>query len=90
MKLTRRTFVLGAITAPLVTQAQAQTQGWPSSNLRIIVAYPPGGSTDAMMRLVQPTLQDRLGTTIIIENRAGASGSVGTGWGAKSPPDGVT
>jgi tripartite-type tricarboxylate transporter receptor subunit TctC len=90
MKLTRRTFVLGAITAPLATQAQAQTQGWPSSNLRIIVAYPPGGSTDAMMRLVQPTLQDRLGTTIIIENRAGASGSVGTGWVAKSPPDGIT
>ena len=90
MKLTRRTLVLGAITAPLATQARAQTQGWPSSNLRIIVAYPPGGSTDAMMRLVQPTLQDRLGTTIIIENRAGASGSVGTGWVAKSPPDGIT
>jgi tripartite-type tricarboxylate transporter receptor subunit TctC len=88
MKLTRRTLVLGAITAPLATQARAQTQGWPSSNLRIVVAYPPGGSTDAMMRLVQPTLQQRLGTTIIIENRSGASGSVGTGAVAKSPPDG--
>ena len=88
MKLTRRTLVLGAITAPLATQARAQTQGWPSSNLRIVVAYPPGGSTDAMMRLVQPTLQQRRGTTIIIENRSGASGSVGTGAVAKSPPDG--
>lgn len=96
MKLTRRTLVLGAMTAPITATltvpfaAQAQTQGWPSGNLRIVVAYPPGGSTDAMMRLVQTPLQDRLGTTIIIENRAGASGSVGTGWVAKSPPDGAT
>ncbi len=86
MKLTRRTLVLGAMAAPLA--AQAQTQGWPPSNIRIVVAYPPGGSTDAMMRLIQPALQQRLGTTIIIENRSGASGSVGTGAVAKSPPDG--
>jgi tripartite-type tricarboxylate transporter receptor subunit TctC len=58
--------------------------------IRIVVAYPPGGSTDAIMRLVQAPLQERLKTTIIIENRAGASGSVGTGWVAKSPPDGNT
>ena len=42
------------------------------------------------MRLVQVSLQERLGTTVIIENRAGASGSVGTAWVAKSPPDGNT
>jgi tripartite-type tricarboxylate transporter receptor subunit TctC len=88
MKLTRRTLVLGAIAAPLA--AQAQTPAWPPSNIRIVVAYPPGGSTDAMMRLIQPALQQRLGTTIIIENRSGASGSVGTGAVAKSPPDGNT
>jgi len=81
MKLTRRTLVLGAITAPLA--AQAQTPAWPPSNIRIVVAYPPGGSTDAMMRLIQPGLQQRLGTTVIIENRSGASGSVGTGAVAK-------
>ena len=90
MKLTRRTLVLGAMTAPLAGQTQAQTPAWPPSTIRIVVAYPPGGSTDAIMRLVQSPLQDRLGTTIIIENRAGASGSVGTGWVAKSPPDGNT
>jgi len=88
MKLTRRTLVLGAITAPLA--AQAQTPAWPPSNIRIVVAYPPGGSTDAIMRLVQPGLQQRLNTTIVIENRSGASGSVGTGAVAKSPPDGAT
>ena len=90
MKLTRRTLVLGGIAAPLATQVAAQAQTWPSGIVRIVVAYPPGGSTDAMMRLVQPGLQQRLGATIVIENRSGASGSVGTGMVAKSPPDGNT
>jgi tripartite-type tricarboxylate transporter receptor subunit TctC len=90
MKLTRRTLVLGGIATPLAAQVATQAQTWPSGTVRIVVAYPPGGSTDAIMRLVQNPLQERLGATIIIENRAGASGSVGTGWVAKSPPDGNT
>ena len=92
MKVTRRTLVLGAMAAPLATPfvSRAQAQSWPGSNVKIVVAYPPGGSTDAIIRLTQPALQDKLGTSIIIENRAGASGSVGTAWVAKSPPDGGT
>jgi len=91
MKLTRRSIVLGAMAVPFAAQrSNAQAPGWPPANIRMVVAYPPGGSTDAIMRLVQAPLQERLGTTIIIENRAGASGSVGTGWVAKSPPDGAT
>jgi len=86
MKLSRRTIVLGGIAMPFAAQAQS----WPPANIRMVVAYPPGGSTDAIMRLVQVPLQERLGTSIIIENRAGASGSVGTGYVAKSPPDGNT
>jgi tripartite-type tricarboxylate transporter receptor subunit TctC len=92
MKLTRRMIVLGAVTAPFAAQSLpgfAQT-AWPPSNVRLVVAYPPGGSTDAIMRLVQNPLQEKLGTTVIIENRAGASGSVGTGYVAKSAPDGST
>jgi tripartite-type tricarboxylate transporter receptor subunit TctC len=88
MHFTRRTFTLGALTAPFASRAQAQA--WPSGTIRIVVAYPPGGSTDAMMRLVQPGLQQKLGATIVIENRSGASGSVGTAAVAKSPPDGNT
>jgi len=84
--LTRRSLVLGCVAAPFVAKAQ----GWPSGTIRIIVPFPPGGSTDAIARLVQPTLQQRLGATIIIENRAGASGTVGTAAVAKSPPDGST
>lgn len=87
MKFTRRSIMLGAMTVPFAAQAQP---AWPPANIRMVVAYPPGGSTDAMMRLIQVPLQEKLGTTIIIENRAGASGSVGTGAVAKSPPDGTT
>src|SRR5262245_48173745 len=84
--LTRRTLIAGGVAAPFVAKAQS----WPSGNIRIVVPYPPAGSTDAIMRLIQPTLQQRLGATIIIENRAGASGSVGTAAVAKSPPDGTS
>ncbi|MFL6805103.1 MAG: tripartite tricarboxylate transporter substrate binding protein [Xanthobacteraceae bacterium] len=86
VRLTRRSLVLASVAAPVVARAQS----WPSGTIRLVVPYPPAGSTDAMMRLVQPTLQQRLGATIIIENRAGASGTVGTAAVAKSAPDGNT
>src|SRR4029450_12568780 len=57
--------------------------------LKIRGPSPPGGSTDVIARLVQGELQQRLNATIIIENRAGASGSVGTAAVVKSPPDGT-
>ena len=99
--LTRRFVLLAAMTAPLGAygvHAQSGPQGnppsnplgWPAGTIKVIVPYPPGGSTDVIARLVQPCLQQRLGTTVIIENRAGASGSVGTATVAKSPPDGGT
>jgi tripartite-type tricarboxylate transporter receptor subunit TctC len=55
---------------------------------RIIVPFPPGGTVDPIARIVQPGLQQRLNTTIIIENKPGASGSIGAALVAKSPPDG--
>ncbi len=88
MTMTRRGMLLGAVAAPFVAKAHAQS--WPSGNIRIVIPYPPAGSTDVMARLVQPELQQRLGATIIIENKPGASGSVGTALVAKSPPDGNT
>ena len=87
--LTRRTIVLGAVAAPLAGPGERGAT-WPSGTIKIVVPFPPGGSADAMARLVQPGLQQRLGATIIIENRPGASGSVGTAMVAKSPPDGNT
>jgi tripartite-type tricarboxylate transporter receptor subunit TctC len=82
--LSRRSVFLAALVAPLTAHAQS----WPSGNIRIVVPYPPGGSTDTIARLIQPHLQQRLGTTIIIDNRAGGGGSIGTAAVAKSPPDG--
>jgi len=87
-KFTRRTFVLGAAAAPFVAKGHAQSL--PTGTIRIVVPYPPAGSTDAMMRMIQPALQQRLGATIIIENKPGASGTIGTALVAKAPPDGTT
>jgi tripartite-type tricarboxylate transporter receptor subunit TctC len=79
------------LVAPLAVHAQgAPPPAWPAGTIKLVVPYPPGGSTDVIARLVQPCLQQRLATTVIIENRAGASGSVGTAAVVKSPPDGNT
>jgi tripartite-type tricarboxylate transporter receptor subunit TctC len=87
--LTRRSLMLGAMAAPFAVHTSGKAQaGWPAGNIKIVVPYPPAGSTDVMARLVQTDLQQRLGATVIIENRSGASGSVGTALVAKSPPDG--
>ncbi len=86
--LTRRAVVLGAVAAPVVVRAQSAATTWPAGTIRIVVPYPPGGSTDVIARMVQPGLQQRLGTTVVVENKPGASGSVGTDLIAKSPPDG--
>ncbi len=92
MKLSRRSLVLGAIGAPMAAPlaGQALAQTWPSGIIKIIVPFPPGGTVDPIARMAQPGLQQKLGATIIIENRPGASGSLGTGLVAKSPPDGNT
>ncbi len=89
MKLTRRSLVLGAAVAPFAAPL-ANAQNWPSGPIRLIVPFPPGGSTDALARLVQTGLQQRLSANIIIENKPGASGAAGTAVFAKSPPDGNT
>ena len=88
--ISRRSLVLGAmtgaVTAPFAQPALAQTG---TGNItRIVVPFPPGGTVDPIARMVQPGLQQRLGTTIIVENKPGASGSIGTAQVAKSPPDG--
>jgi tripartite-type tricarboxylate transporter receptor subunit TctC len=88
--LTRRSLVLAAVTAPLLAPVTAPAQSWPSGPIRIIVPFPPGGSVDAVARLAQAGLAQRLGATIVIENRTGASGSTGSAVVAKAPPDGNT
>jgi tripartite-type tricarboxylate transporter receptor subunit TctC len=86
LTLTRRSLVLAAAGAPFAARAQ----GWPSGIVRIIVPFPPGGSVDAIARMVQPGLQQRLNATVLIENRPGGSGSIGTAAVARAAPDGNT
>jgi tripartite-type tricarboxylate transporter receptor subunit TctC len=93
MTPTRRSLVLGALAAPLAGSAITRTANadtWPSGIIKIIVPFPPGGSVDPIARMAQPGLQQKLGASIVIENRPGSSGSLGTGLVAKAPPDGNT
>jgi tripartite-type tricarboxylate transporter receptor subunit TctC len=67
--------------------AQAQT-AWPSQPIKLINPFPTGGTVDQITRLLQPHLQQALGQAIVVENKVGASGSIGTGIVAKAPADG--
>jgi tripartite-type tricarboxylate transporter receptor subunit TctC len=68
----------------------AGAQDWPTKPVRFIVPYPPGGGTDVIARIVQSRLADQLGQQVVIENRGGAGGALGTEVAAKSAPDGYT
>ncbi|MGV3635279.1 MAG: Bug family tripartite tricarboxylate transporter substrate binding protein [Pseudorhodoplanes sp.] len=70
--------------------APASAQGYPNRPIKWIVSFPPGGSTDVVARAMQPSLEKRLGQPVVIENRGGAGGNLGTDAVAKSAPDGYT
>jgi tripartite-type tricarboxylate transporter receptor subunit TctC len=80
--------VLALAACALVSAAQAQT--YPDKPVKFVVPYPPGGGTDVIARIVQPRLQALLGQSIVIDNKGGAGGSIGTDLVAKSAPDGYT
>ncbi|OGA86858.1 MAG: hypothetical protein A3G27_16470 [Betaproteobacteria bacterium RIFCSPLOWO2_12_FULL_66_14] len=65
-------------------------QTFPAKPVRIVVPFPPGGGTDVVARTVAPKMQELLGQTVLVENRAGAGGNIGTDFVAKSPADGYT
>jgi tripartite-type tricarboxylate transporter receptor subunit TctC len=68
----------------------AAAQDWPSKPIKFVSPFPPGGSVDPLARLMALKVGDALKAQIIVENRVGASGVIGTGYVAKSPPDGYT
>ena len=81
---------LGAALAPALGIGTAHAQAWPAKPLRWVVAYPAGGGSDFLARQLAPQLGKQLGQTIVIDNRPGAAGMIGTDQAAKSPPDGYT
>ena len=81
--------LLGSLVA-LILAPQAHAQEWPNKPIRMIVAYPAGGGLDFVGRTVAQRLSERLKTPVIVENRSGASGSIGADLVAKSAPDGYT
>jgi tripartite-type tricarboxylate transporter receptor subunit TctC len=85
----RIALALAAGLAVCMGPAAAQAP-WPSQPIKWIVPYPPGGSTDMLARLVSHKLGERLGQPVIVENKAGAGGNVGTDFAVKQPADGYT
>ncbi len=83
-----RSRVLGA--AALAIAAGSAPAAYPDRPIRVVVPYPPGGGTDVIARIVQDKLRQELGQAIVIDNRGGAAGSIGTEVVAKAEPDGYT
>src|SRR5262245_18287382 len=92
MKHPRRNFLhlatgTGALTA---LSRFARAQAYPTRPLRLVVTSAAGGSPDIIARLIGQWLSERLGQPIIVENRTGAAGNIGTEFGVRAPPDGYT
>ncbi|MDO9071888.1 MAG: tripartite tricarboxylate transporter substrate binding protein [Rubrivivax sp.] len=79
---TRRQLMFAALA--LAASSAAQAQAWPSKPIRIVVPYPPGGSSDIIARAISQPLSEALKQTVIVENKAGANGNTGTDFVAKS------
>ena len=80
--------LFAAVFCSIVLPGAALAQAWPAKPIRLMVPFPPGGSTDIVARIVAQKLSEKLGQSIVIENRGGAGGTIGTAIIAKSSPDG--
>ncbi len=89
----RRSLVLTAIAAAVaiaLPAGSALAQAYPSKQINLIVSFPPGGDTDALARVFAEKLSARVGQQVIVENKTGASGTIGNSFVAKANPDGHT
>ncbi|MEP6823947.1 MAG: tripartite tricarboxylate transporter substrate binding protein [Ramlibacter sp.] len=90
MGLNRRQLLSLPLAGAVATPAIWAQGAWPSRAIRIVVPYPPGGSSDIIARSISQPLSDALKQTVIVENKAGANGNLGADLVAKSAPDGYT
>jgi tripartite-type tricarboxylate transporter receptor subunit TctC len=89
--LTRWLALFLAASIELLCPATATAQAWPTKQpIRLVAVFPPGGSVDQVARILAPVLQQQLGQTVVVDNRGGASGSIGTGAVANGPADGYS
>src|SRR5213079_3775476 len=79
-----------AAIASLIVAATVHAQSYPAKPIKVIVPYPPGGTSDILARALGPGMQAALGQPWVVENKPGATGNVGADFVAKSPPDGYT
>ncbi len=82
--------LIASIALTLAASAGAQPQAWPSKPVTLLVPFPPGGSTDLIARTLGTKLQEKLGQSFLVENKAGAGGTVGAGQAKRAAPDGYT
>ncbi len=82
---------LFAIAAATLVASATFAQAWPTKQpIKLVAVFPPGGSVDQVARILSQPLSNALGQTVIVENKGGASGSIGAAFVAQSPPDGYT
>ena len=79
-----------SVAIAIFAAANACAQSYPAKPIRLVVPFPPGGPADGVARPLAQKLTEALGQPVVIDNRAGATGTIGAGLVAKSPPDGYT
>jgi tripartite-type tricarboxylate transporter receptor subunit TctC len=87
-----RTVAVAIVTLaiPFILPGAAVAQTWPAKAVRVVIPWPPGGSNDVVGRIVMQKVGESLGQQFVVDNRAGASGAIGSESVAKAPPDGYT
>jgi tripartite-type tricarboxylate transporter receptor subunit TctC len=93
LKLNRRHFIAAgsaAVATPFLGRGASAQGAWPSRNIRMVCSYPAGGQTDLLARAFGDYIGKQVGQTVVIENKAGASGSIGAAEVARAAPDGHT
>src|SRR5262245_25434667 len=83
----KKTLVGLALAAAAVASAFA---AYPDKTVTLVVPFPPGGSTDAIARVIGQKLQEKFGQSFIVDNKAGATGTIGAAFVKRAPPDGYT
>ena len=92
-KINRRHFIAAgsaAVATPFLLRGASAQGAWPSRNIRMVCSYPAGGQTDLLARAFSDYIGKQIGQTVVVENKAGASGSIGAAEVARAAPDGHT